>query len=141
MSQHYYEHFGAMLRGHGIENFTARELAPVGRRVGAAVLQAPPCDLWSNIIPTLRVAEWLRGYFAKPVIVNSGYRDRIYNRAVGSTDASQHIRFTALDIRVPGVTSDEIVRVLEAHEDRDRLGIGRYSTFVHIDTRGQRARW
>jgi uncharacterized protein YcbK (DUF882 family) len=137
----YNRDFAAFLAGHGITRFTPTELCQVGRIASGVTLQAPPCDLWSNIIPTLRVAEWLRGYFAKPVIVNSGYRDRIYNRAVGSTDTSQHIRFTALDIRVPGVTSDEIVRVLEAHEDRDRLGIGRYSTFVHIDTRGQRARW
>jgi hypothetical protein len=133
--------FAAMLRGHGISNFTALEVCPVGREAKGVKLQAPPCTLWANMIPTLRVAEWLRARFGRPVIINSGYRDGAYNRAIGSTDASQHVQFRAIDIRIPGVASDEIVAALEVHPQAGTLGIGRYNTFVHIDTRGTRARW
>jgi uncharacterized protein YcbK (DUF882 family) len=137
----YTRDFAAFLAGHGIGHFTPRELCPVGRIAAGVPLQAPPCDLWPNIIPTLRVAVWLRAHFGKPVIVNSGYRDRLYNRAVGSTDGSMHVQFRAMDIRIPGVTSDEIVRALETHPDAGKMGIGKYAAFVHIDTRGARSRW
>lgn len=133
--------FGAFLRGHGIKNFVARELCPEGRRSGRATLKAPPCELWPNIIPTLLVLEWLREKVGRPVIVNSGYRDPFYNREVGSTDGSQHPRFTATDIRVPAIEPATIADVLETHPDAATFGIGRYPSFVHIDTRGVRARW
>jgi hypothetical protein len=134
--------FDKYLAGHGVKNFTARELCPEGRRTPSGVaLRAPPCELWGNIIPTLKVAEWLRFHFGQLVIVNSGYRDLHYNRAVGSTDNSMHVQFRAMDIRVPGISSARVVAALETHPEASRMGIGSYSSFVHIDVRGSRARW
>jgi hypothetical protein len=134
--------FDALLAGHGITRFSARELCPVGRRTPSGVaLKAPPCELWGNIVPTLRVAEWLRGHFGTLVIVNSGYRDAAYNRAVGSTDNSMHVQFRAMDIVLPGISSARVVQALETHPEASRMGIGTYSSFVHIDVRGSRARW
>jgi hypothetical protein len=134
--------FDKYLAGHGVLSFTARELCPEGRRTPSGVaLKAPPCELWGNIIPTLKVAEWLRSHFGTIVIVQSGYRDRLYNRAVGSTDASMHVQFRAMDIRLPGISSARVVAALETHPEASRMGIGSYSSFVHIDVRGSRARW
>jgi hypothetical protein len=146
---HYVEHFGAFLRGHGIEHFTALELCPEGKAHMGVKLRAPTCDLWPNIIPTLRVVEWLREQLnndappseQRKVIVNSGYRDRAYNHAIGSADTSQHVQFRALDIRVPGVTPVVVKAILESHPDAHSLGIGLYSGFVHVDSRGVKARW
>jgi uncharacterized protein YcbK (DUF882 family) len=140
----YYEQMNALLRGHGVANFSARELCPVGRTTPSGVkLQAPPCALWPNMIPTVKVAEWLRQRFGVVVIVDSGYRDKLYNRAIipPSTDGSMHVQFSALDIRLPGIPPARVAAELEKHPDAARMGIGVYQGFTHIDTRGTRARW
>jgi len=46
----------------------------------------------------------------KPIMVNSAFRSKAVNDAVGSSDKSQHRLGCAVDIRVPGMTPDEIVR-------------------------------
>ena len=46
----------------------------------------------------------------KPVLVNSAFRSAAVNAAVGSSDKSQHRLGCAADIRIPGMTPDEVVR-------------------------------
>jgi putative chitinase len=46
----------------------------------------------------------------RAVLVNSAFRSAAVNAAVGSSDKSQHRLGTAADIRVPGMTPDEVVR-------------------------------
>lgn len=48
----------------------------------------------------------------KPVLVNSAFRCKQVNDAVGSKDSSQHRIGCAADIRVPGMTPDEVVRAI-----------------------------
>lgn len=48
----------------------------------------------------------------KPVIVNSAFRCKQVNDAVGSSDKSQHRIGCAADIRVPSMTPDEVVRTI-----------------------------
>jgi len=48
----------------------------------------------------------------KPIIINSAYRSKQVNDAVGSKDTSQHRVGCAADIRVPGMTPDEVVKAL-----------------------------
>ena len=50
----------------------------------------------------------------KPIMVNSAFRSKAVNDAVGSKDSSQHRMACAADIRVPGMTPDEVVRALIA---------------------------
>jgi len=45
----------------------------------------------------------------KPIMVNSAFRSKQVNDAVGSKDTSQHRRGCAADIRVPGMTPNEVV--------------------------------
>ena len=56
-----------------------------------------------------RVKELLR---FRPIMVSSAYRSAAVNAAVGSRDSSQHRLGTAADIRVPGMTPDEVVRAV-----------------------------
>ena len=46
----------------------------------------------------------------KPVMINSAFRSKQVNDAVGSKDTSQHRIGCAADIRVPGMTPDEVVK-------------------------------
>jgi len=56
-----------------------------------------------------QVKEVLGG---KPIIINSAFRSEDVNRAVGSSDKSQHRRGCAADFRVPGMTPDEVVSAI-----------------------------
>lgn len=48
----------------------------------------------------------------KAIMVNSAYRSAEVNRAVGSTDKSQHRLGCACDFRVPNMTPDEVVQAI-----------------------------
>ena len=50
----------------------------------------------------------------KPVMINSAFRSKAVNDAVGSKDTSQHRIGCAADIRVPGITPDEVVKAIIA---------------------------
>jgi len=50
----------------------------------------------------------------KPIMVNSAFRSKQVNDAVGSKDTSQHRIGCAADIRVPGMTPDEVVKAVIA---------------------------
>jgi len=66
----------------------------------------------------VRLAEFLEQVKevigGKPIIVNSAFRCAEVNKAVGSSDKSQHRRGCAADIRVPGMTPDEVVSAIMA---------------------------
>lgn len=50
----------------------------------------------------------------KPIMVNSAFRSKQVNDAVGSKDTSQHRIGCAADIRVPNMTPDEVVKAVIA---------------------------
>ena len=50
----------------------------------------------------------------KPIIINSAFRCKQVNDAVGSSDKSQHRLGCAADIRVPQMTPDEVVKAIIA---------------------------
>ena len=45
----------------------------------------------------------------KPVMINSGFRSKQVNDAVGSKDTSQHRLGCAADLRVPGMSPRQVV--------------------------------
>jgi zinc D-Ala-D-Ala carboxypeptidase len=63
-----------------------------------------------------RLAEFLEdikeALGGKPIMVNSAFRSKQVNDAVGSKDSSQHRVGCAVDIRVPGLTPDQVVRAI-----------------------------
>jgi hypothetical protein len=63
-----------------------------------------------------RLAEFLEEVKAalggRPVMVNSAFRSKQTNDAVGSRDSSQHRIGCAVDFRVPKLTPDEVVRII-----------------------------
>ena len=68
----------------------------------------------------------------KPVMVNSAFRSKQVNDAVGSKDTSQHRVGCAADIRVPGMTPDQVVKaVIAAKLPFDQL-IREFDRWTHI---------
>jgi len=66
----------------------------------------------------------------KPIMINSAFRSKAVNDAVGSKDTSQHRLGLAADFRVPGVAPDAVVRAL-LHLPYDQI-IREYDAWTHI---------
>jgi len=93
-------------------HFTLEELTHTDHRA----LDNTPNDAELENIKRLaefleQVKEVLGG---KPIMVNSAFRSKAVNDAVGSKDTSQHRIGCAADIRVPSMTPDEVVRAVIA---------------------------
>jgi len=91
-------------------HFTLAELTVTDHRE----LDNTPSD---EVIANLtRLAEFLERVKVllggKPIMVNSAYRSIAVNEAVGSKGTSQHILGCAADIRVPGMTPDEVCKAV-----------------------------
>ena len=68
----------------------------------------------------------------KPVMINSAFRSKAVNDAVGSKDTSQHRQGLACDFRVPGMVPDAVVRaIIAAKLPYDQI-IREYDAWTHI---------
>ena len=68
----------------------------------------------------------------KPIMVNSAFRSKQVNDAVGSKDTSQHRIGCAADIRVPAMTPDAVVRALMAAQLPYDQIIREFDSWTHI---------
>ena len=78
------------------------------------------------------------------ITINSGYRTPAYNQSIGGASQSRHMCGQAADIRVSDHTPTGVADTIETLITSRRMrqgGLGRYSSFVHYDVRGTRARW
>jgi hypothetical protein len=68
----------------------------------------------------------------KPIMINSAFRAKAVNDAVGSKDTSQHRLGCAADLKVPGMTPDQVVRaVIAAKLPFDQV-IREFDAWTHI---------
>ena len=75
----------------------------------------PNADETANLQRLAELLEKVKALLGnKPVMINSAFRCKQVNDAVGSKDTSQHRLGCAADIRIPGLTPDEIVRTVMA---------------------------
>ena len=138
--------FDRLVKSWKLKHFKPAELlTKVGNRRGTAINQPPPEGMWANMEKTAKLVDELRRRLGVPIVISSAYRSHSYNRAVGGARASQHVQFRALDISSParGVGPAKIFAELQKMraEGLFKGGLGKYSTFVHIDTRGYNATW
>jgi len=68
----------------------------------------------------------------KPIMVNSAFRSKAVNDSVGSKDTSQHRLGCAADIRVPGMTPDQVVRAIMSHGLYFDQIIREFDAWTHI---------
>jgi len=68
----------------------------------------------------------------KPIMVNSGFRSKQVNDAVGSSDRSQHRVGCACDFRVPNMTPDEVVKAIIASDLGFDQVIREFDRWTHI---------
>jgi len=94
------------------EHFTLEELTHTDHRE----LENIPNE--QELANLKRLAEFLETVKSvlggKPIMVNSAFRSKAVNDAVGSKDTSQHRVGCAADLRVPSMTPDEVVKAVIA---------------------------
>lgn len=94
------------------EHFTLEELTHTDHReFDNTPNDAEKANLERLALFLEQVKELLGG---KPIMVNSAFRCKQVNDAVGSKDTSQHRIGCAADIRVPNMTPDQVVKAVIA---------------------------
>ena len=109
------------------DNFKVREFA---------------CNDGSNTVlvdqKLVALLQDIRDHFGASVYINSAYRTASYNKKVGGSSNSYHVKGMAADIWVKGVSPEEVAAYAESLGVK---GIGLYDTFVHVDTRTAKFYW
>ena len=114
------------------EHFTLEELthSEIAERQGLD--NTPNEEAKSNLVRLSRMLEEVRKTLGRPIMVNSAYRSQQVNTAIGSKPTSQHCIGCAADIKVPGLTPDNIIKeLLKTNLEYDQL-IREFDSWVHI---------
>ena len=112
------------------EHFTLEELTHTSHRQ----FDNTPND--AELANLRRLAEFLEQVKellgGKPIMVNSAFRSKEVNDSVGSKDTSQHRTGCAADLRVPGMTPDQVVRAVIASDLPYHQVIREFDAWTHI---------
>jgi len=117
------------------EHFTLEELTHTDHRE----LENTPNE--TELANIQRLAEFLEAVKVvlegKPIMVNSAFRSKAVNDAVGSKDTSQHRVGCAADIRVPSMTPDAVVRAIIASDLPYDQVIREFDRWTHVSITNQ----
>jgi hypothetical protein len=112
------------------EHFTLEELTATSHREFDNTPNATEIANLTRLAAMLEQVKTLLG--GKPVMINSGFRSKQVNDSVGSKDTSQHRIGCAADIRVPGMTPDEVVKAIMASDIEYDQIIREFNSWTHI---------
>lgn len=111
-------------------NFTLEELTHTDHRE----FDNEPNE--SEIQNLMRLADFLEEVKTvlggKPIIINSAFRSKQVNDAVGSKDSSQHRIGCAADMRIPEMTPDQVVKAIIASNLNYDQVIREFDRWTHI---------
>lgn len=82
------------------EHFTLEELTRSEIAVRNGIDNSCPEELFSNILRLSNTLEIIRGGYASPLSVSSGYRCPILNKLIGGSLTSAHLRADAADFTI-----------------------------------------
>jgi uncharacterized protein YcbK (DUF882 family) len=114
------------------KHFTLQELTHSDIAQRHSLDNTPDKKIILNLIRVAELLEDVRALFNKPIIVNSGYRSVAVNSLLGSKPTSQHCIGCAADIRIEGLTPDQIVnKIVKSDIQYDQV-IREFDSWVHI---------
>ena len=121
-------------------NFSLQELlkSQTALRKGIDNKPANPGVITNLQVLCEKVLQPVRDHYARPVVINSGYRCPKLNKAIGSSSKSQHIKGMAADIEIPGLSNKELAEYIEENFPFDQLilefynGVDPNSGWVHV---------
>ena len=96
------------------------------------------CGFDTVDIELIAILEGLRTAVGAPLRINSGCRCEEKNSSVGGSERSQHLYGRAADVSGadPQLMYDIVNKLYP-----NKFGLGVYSGWIHVDSRGGRARW
>lgn len=114
---------------HLSEHFTVAEFTASRTALARGIDNDLPIELLANARATAAMLERIRSYLSDlkgstvPVLIQSGYRSEVLNRAVGGSPRSDHMQALAADILAPAFGRPiDVARALE--DVIDEMGIG-----------------
>jgi hypothetical protein len=124
-------------------HFTLQELTVSEIAARRGLDNTPNATEIANLTRVAELLEQVRAVINRPILVNSAFRSKAVNDAVGSRDTSQHRLGCAADIRVPGMTPKQVVQAcIDANIPFDQI-IEEFGSWTHIsvpNTRDQKPR-
>jgi uncharacterized protein YcbK (DUF882 family) len=113
-------------------HFTLDELTASQTAARKGLDNTPNATEVANLVRVAALLEEVRALLNKPILINSGFRSKQVNDAVGSRDTSQHRIGCAADIRVSGMTPREVVEAcIKANIGYDQI-IEEFGSWTHI---------
>lgn len=120
------------------EHFTLDELTHTDHRT---LDNTPNETELANIQRLAKFLEEIKTLLGgKPIMINSAFRSKAVNDAVGSKDTSQHRLGCAADIRVPSMTPDAVVRAIVASDLGYDQVIREFDRWTHVSIPNEPAR-
>jgi hypothetical protein len=114
------------------ENFTLEEMIASETAARHNIDQTPSNEVLMNLRRLALFLEDVRKLLDKPIHINSAYRSPLANEAVGGKKTSQHCRGTAADIKVKGMTPDQVVRaIVKSGLQYDQV-IREFDSWTHV---------
>jgi len=114
-------------------NFSLAELTASETADRLNIDNTPDTSEMANLIRLAVFLEEVKTVLGgKPIMINSAFRCKEVNDAVGSKDTSQHRIGCAADIRVPSMTPDEVVKAIIASGIGYDQVIREFDRWTHI---------
>lgn len=128
-----------------LKNISAQDvIAAHAKKRGNVWNRLPPRKWWTRMGYTLRVVDRVSSSMNTPVKeIVSAYRVPQYNaRCSGAKKQSWHQANVAVDVRLD-TSARQVTAAARSLRDRGLFkgGVGSYSSFTHIDTRGTNVNW
>lgn len=124
------------------KNFQAKEFFSRVKQGGPK--QIPPPAKYAGNLQALAINLQKIRDKVGALNINSGYRTKAWNEAVGGSAKSQHLLAKAADLSSPNLPADQLHQVILGMINKGEIhngGLGKYKTFVHYDIRDTPARW
>ena len=104
------------------DHFSLQELTKSSTAERRGIANEPDDEAVENLIMVCEtILEPVREQYGIPFIPNSGFRCLELNRAIGSSDRSQHTTGEAVDFEVPGISNKEVALWVKENCKFDQL--------------------
>jgi hypothetical protein len=113
-------------------NFTLEEMIASETASRYGIDNTPPNEVLMNLRRLALFLEEVRKVLGMPLHINSAYRSPEANQKVGGKPTSQHCKGAAADIKVKGMTPDQVVKaIINAGLSYDQV-IREFDSWTHV---------
>jgi len=113
-------------------NFTLEEMIASETAARYGIDNTPDNDVLMNLRRLALFLEEVRKAVGMPLHINSAYRSPEANKKVNGKPSSQHCKGAAADIKVKGMTPDQVVKaIIKAGLNYDQV-IREFDSWTHV---------